>query len=166
MDDDSNWSSKKLVAYVLLLGLALQQLPNFLEVLDLHYHSFPMLVVLGVLHSVLRRSDKKNDSASECPANLSSVQTATSLSASLASMEEYYLQQNQELCEHLQQQEEEDGTPLAAANVKTEYHHSVDEWGHFADFEESPPQDLANFAVGSSSSSVQLTVLEEIDEEE
>jgi hypothetical protein len=113
--------SVTLVQCLLLVAMTLQ-IPNYIdeiiEILELHIHSFPILIVLGVFPSLyFKKKQHKKDSS----LNLVSLSTSSIASSkTLAGIEEYYRK-----CA------ESDIAKITRPQTPT------DDWGHFTDFDES-----------------------------
>ena len=155
--------NRALVQTVVLLVLALQMpsLREIVELLELHLHSFPVLVVLGVFRGMFARKNKihnnDDDLASGTASNL------LSSSPTLAQIEDYYNNNNNNNNNtNVQNQEPMEDAPLSPAAVRstTPDLQTADQWGYFADFDEVA-QDLPPSASVSS-----LSPLQEMDDEE
>jgi hypothetical protein len=108
----------------LLVAMTLQ-IPNYIdeiiEILELHMHRFPLLIVLGVFPSLYlkKKQHKKNPSSNLMPGSTSSI---ASSSKTLARIEEYY----------------RNSCFIASSLAKsTSTQTLTDDWGHFTDFDES-----------------------------
>lgn len=144
-----------LIQWAVLLALALQ-IPNLLEeihlIIDLHYHSFPLLVVLGTFPSLLKRkSYARNSNCSDTffPESKSGFSFKSSGLVQSKSSTKLDLQS-------------EVVRPVASSDSA-----GGDEWGHFADLDGSTlviEQDVKLSAPPSSR--IILTTLEEEEEEE
>ena len=124
--------SRALVQYIVLLAVGLQ-LPNLLfeiiEILELHIHSFPVLVVLGVFPGMMRKKFRSN-----CDSSTNLLRAASaSFGSALNDIPDYYKNQT----EH---SNDSSSTLLSPPTVCRLLHNNehIDDWGHFAYFEESP----------------------------
>ena len=140
-----------LIQWAVLLALALQ-IPNILEeirvIIDLHYHSFPLLVVLGTFPAFLKR--KKNSRTPEDPDAFSADKSARFSSKSIVDSESS-MDLQYEVVQRTMSSDPVDG----------------DEWGHFADLDWSTMvlnQDVKHSV--PSSRRMTLTTLEEEEDEE
>jgi hypothetical protein len=132
-----------LVQCLLLVAMALQ-IPNYLdeiiEILELHIHSFPLLIVLGVFPSLYlkKKQHKKYSSSNLSSRSTSSMpRSADTSSSSLAGIEEYYRN-----CA-----ESDSAFAISSHAKRTSTHNPTDDWGHFADFDESMQDQDASFLV-------------------
>lgn len=150
---------------VLLLAVALQ-LPNVLneimQILDLHYHSVPILVLLGVFPGVFFKKNSKVDGAlprgeSSLHSNLSDIPVLPS-SQTLLDIQDFYQKAYPQ---------DEVSQPAVVVESLSEKG-TVDEWGHFADFDEEFIDTLASQAIliTQPASRMTLTPLAECEEEE
>ena len=144
-----------LIQWAVLFALALQ-IPKLLEeirlIIDLHYHSFPLLVILGTFPSFLKRT--KNVQVSN-----DSAQILEDKSCSFKSSGLLY----NESSTSLNTQSE-----VLAGTSSSDFSIDGDEWGHFADLDGSMmglEQEVK--LTGSPSSRMKLmTLAEEAEEEE
>lgn len=124
-----------LIQYIVLLAVASQLgdiLDEIIEIVELHLHSFPVLVVLGVLPKIFLKKEnvRMADSVSSNHQRNSSLLSASSASI-LRDIEKYYAKNNGDAqCQNL-----EIRSPPELRSVVTT-HHQGDEWGHFADFDD------------------------------
>jgi hypothetical protein len=121
-------SDKVTFVQCLLLVAMTLQIPNYIdeiiEILELHMHSFPLLIVLGVFPSLYlkKKQHKKNPSS-----NLVSRSSSVASSKTLAMIEEYY--------RNCAESDSAFNTSSLAKSTSTQT--LTDDWGHFTDFEES-----------------------------
>jgi hypothetical protein len=132
-----------LVQCLLLVAMTLQ-IPNYIdeiiEILELHIHSFPLLIVLGVFPSLYlkKKQHKKYSSSNLSSRSTSSMpRSADTSSSSLAGIEEYYRN-----CA-----ESDSAFAISSHAKRTSTHNPTDDWGHFADFDESMQDQDASFVV-------------------
>lgn len=154
--------SQALLQWMLLFAMALQ-LPNYfdqvMELLDLHYHGFPLLVILGTLIS--KRNTVQVASARHQDSSKSSSSLLQSQRESLLIIEEYYRNNSVD----------DDYAPLESSSVQGPMPGPKDEWGHFTDFDEGILDDDINFSLppvsGRPTSRRQsLSILTETEEDE
>lgn len=120
----TNVPPSNIFQWALLLALALQ-VPELLKeirfILDLHYHSFPLLVVLGTVPSLWRR-----------PANNRKLHSESGLlhqtRGSTSGLDLSYDMMAPDVASAATEEEEE---------VHSGFVVDGDEWGHFADLDES-----------------------------
>jgi hypothetical protein len=155
----SDADSTALVQCLLLVAMAMQ-FPNYLneviEILELHIHGFPLLIVLGVLPSCLLLKKKKQHAGdSNSPKSSSSMPpNVTTPSSSLAEIEDYY-----------RNHPDPDPACIVSAQGTTDEL----EWGHFANLDESVHEEDAGFFTLSATASrraILSPLVEETEEEE
>jgi hypothetical protein len=111
--------SVTLVQCLLLVAMTLQ-IPNYIDeiiqILELHIHSFPILIVLGVFPSLyFKKKQQKKDSS----LNLETLSTSSIASnKTLAGIEEYYR-----------------NCAASDSAKSTRPQTPTDDWGHFTDFD-------------------------------
>ncbi|GKY91527.1 hypothetical protein MPSEU_000126200 [Mayamaea pseudoterrestris] len=149
----------KLAPYILLLALAIQIPTIFdelVEAIDQHLHSIPLLVMFGIVPSVFWMRGKKHSSMNAEDDAPRSREEFLSMIRSMASVES------------VNQYEETQPTPRFRPSSDAP---AFDEWGHFAELDETAleEKDVCFIMSPSSSrrSSTSLgTLPEELDEED
>ena len=137
------------------MALQIPSVREIVEILELHIHSLPVLIVLGVFKGMLSRGK-----TSKIHSDDAALGTSNHLSSSptLLQIEDYYknqanVQNNNDVTE--------DTALLSPARVRsTADNQTVDQWGYFADFEEHVQE------LPPSASLVSLSPLQEMEEEE
>jgi hypothetical protein len=130
-------NNRALLQYIVLLAMALQ-LPNLfeeiIEILELHIHSFPILIILGVLPGMFGRNkvERKPRCVGSPLVNIKDLLHASPISSShtINQIESYY----RNLQAHSEDSIEVSLSPLKVQS--TNHHSPIDEWGHFTDFDE------------------------------
>lgn len=147
-------AGSNLIQLALLLALVFH-VPNLLEeihlILDLHYHSFPMLVVLGSFPLLLKRSLKKLE-PTEDEKSYSEFNHVSSRSAEMYRSES-----------SLTLDSKKDTFPEIASDSIS---YDTDDWGHFAELDETMMSIERNLSLKVSSRHTMLSTLEEVEEEE
>lgn len=154
-----------LVQCLLLVTMALQ-IPNYIdeivEILELHIHSFPLLIVLGVFPSLyLKKKQHAVNPTSQMPMPTTSTMHTSSNKnlitpqSSLADIEEYYRNHTD--------------SPIKLQKCSPVQSTGTDEWGHFAELEETFCEQDVGFIIPSTTLSRRAslsTLVEEAEEEE
>jgi hypothetical protein len=152
-----NADNRVMIQWVLLVAIAMQ-LPSFLnevmEIVELHYHSFSVLVVLGVFPRAMFKNKMARNEAPSPKPNFNHSASTLSTICTLTEIENYY--NNTRLSK---------GTEEMRSPQDID---SVDEWGHFTDFEETTDaaDDTLLMSLSSSCTSLSLSSLQETKEEE
>ena len=162
-------ASSSLVPYAILLAVALQLpsvMEDILQVLQVNFRSFPLLVVLGVFPGVLlknlnaKTTFKKEENHSKC----SDAPRSISRSSTIQEMEAYYKNLSVSVDDSPSRIDESSPPPLPTvrpSNIRDSG--SSDEWGHFADFDEDFTETAT---IAQSLSRTSLAPLHECDEED
>eukprot|EP00977_Amphora_coffeiformis_P019737 scaffold7415_cov170-Amphora_coffeaeformis.AAC.12 len=132
--------------------------PNLLEeiylILDLHYHSFPMLVVLGSFPLFLKRSMKKTE-------RIEDVESYSKMNDfSFRSTEMLYRTESS-----LKLESQSETFPEIIAREGSTFS-DTDDWGHFAELDETMIALERNLSFKVPSRQTALSTLEEAEEEE
>lgn len=167
--------NKPLAHWFLLFAMALH-IPgcvnSVVEILELHYHSFPLLVLLGTLPSLAQARKKggtslENSTAKAERSNCSMLFHRASSNTTLLAIEEYYCNAHQS--DSFRNTAEKTSPPPVCRRPST-HHASQDEWGHFTDFDEDFALREKDFHFAVSVPSPQLIInlgtLQEAEEEE
>jgi hypothetical protein len=150
----------RLVQCIVLIAVAVQ-IPNFIddiiEILDLHYHSFPLLVVLGVVPSLFWKRGPK-DAQGFTPSSSNNIKPWNELQTNS------YRTSASTLDEIRRAVSQDSLITDARTTNAMESVSGVDEWGHFAELDEQmlKEQDVT-FMMNSSAGSLG-TLPEEEDE--
>jgi Na+/glutamate symporter len=120
--------SATLLQCLLLVAMTLQ-IPNYIdeiiEILELHIHIFPLLVVLGVFPSLYLKKKEHKKYSSSNPVSQSTPSIASS--KTLAAIEEYY--------RNCAESDSSFVTSSLVKNTNTQAQTTTDDWGHFTDFD-------------------------------
>ena len=122
-----------LVQYALLFAVASQLgdlLDEIIEIIELHLHTFPVLVVLGVLPKIFLKKQNALMHQSFCSTHKNASMLSLSSANILRDIEKYYATTgvNDDSLPNL-----EIKSPPHLRHVSTP---TSDEWGHFADFDD------------------------------
>lgn len=124
-----------LVQYILLLAVASQLgdlLDEIIEIIELHLHSFPVLVVLGVLPKIFLKKQNARVTKSFCSHQRNASLLSLSSTNILRDIKKYYAMNGGDESSH----NLEIKPPPQLRHVSTPTN-PCDEWGHFADFDDS-----------------------------
>ncbi|GAX14465.1 hypothetical protein FisN_11Hh074 [Fistulifera solaris] len=120
--------------YFLLIAVASQLgdiLDELIEIIELHLHTFPVLVVLGVLPRIFLKKSKAQATKSICSNQKNSSLVSLSSADILRDMEKYYATKGED--EAVPQLDVKSPPQLRRVATPT---NQGDEWGHFADFDD------------------------------
>jgi hypothetical protein len=124
----------KLAQYLLLLAVASQLgdiLDEIIEIIELHLHTFPVLVVLGVLPKIFLKKSNASAIKSVCSNQKNTSLISLSSANILRDIEKYYSTKGED--DAVPQPEMKSPPQLRRVATPT---NQGDEWGHFADFDD------------------------------